>query len=130
MKSGGRWHPADRWHAQGRLSVSTVRASSHRKPEGTAPDVVGGVDSVRITHPFHPWAGREVEVLDHRNVGGIERVLLEGVDGRSAWIPASWTDVASPDPFLVASDSRSCFRVEDLLRLVELVSDLVEGDRA
>ncbi len=56
-----------------------------------------------------------------------ERVLLEGVDGRRTWIPASWTDIASPDPFLVASDGRSSFRVEDLLRLAELVSDLAEG---
>lgn len=94
---------------------------------GTAPDAPGVVDSTRITHPFHPWTGREVEVIDHRNVAGIERVLLEGVDGRRTWIPACWTDLASPDPFLVASDSRSCFRVDDLLRLVELVSDVVLG---
>lgn len=69
-------------------------------------------------------------MLDHRSVGGVERVLLEGVDGRSTWIPASWTDVVSPDPFLVVSDSRCSFRVEDLLRLVELVSDLAKGERA
>ena len=71
-----------------------------------------------------------MEVLDHRNVGGVERVLIEGVDARRTWIPASWTDVVSPDPFLVASDSRSSFRVADLLRLVELVSDLAKGHRS
>ena len=55
---------------------------------------------------------------------GSERVMLEGVDGRRAWIPASWTDVVSPDPFLIASASRSSFRVEDLLRLVQLVAEV------
>jgi len=99
---------------------------SHRKPLGTAPNEAGAVHSTRITHPFHPWTGRKVEVLDHRKVGAGERVLLEGVDGRRTWIPASWTDIASPDPFLVASNSRASFRVEDLLRLVELLSDLAE----
>jgi Family of unknown function (DUF5372) len=57
-------------------------------------------------------------------------VLLEGVDRRRMWIPASWTDIVSPDPFLVTSDSRSSFRVEDLLRLVELMLDLAKGPQA
>ena len=71
-----------------------------------------------------------MEILDRRNVGGVERVLLEVLDGRKAWIPASWTDVVSPDPFVSVSDSRSCFRVEDLLRLIDLVADVAEGGGA
>jgi hypothetical protein len=71
-----------------------------------------------------------VEILDRRNVGGVERVLLQGADGRMAWVPASWTDVVSPDPFVLVSDSRSCFRVADLLRLIELVAEVVKGGGA
>jgi hypothetical protein len=43
-------------------------------------------------------------------------------------MPAAWTDVEGPDPFLVVSAGRACFRVEDLLALVALVAELaVEG---
>jgi len=41
-----------------------------------------------------------------------------------AYFPASWTDVGQPDPFVVLSEGRSMARVEDLLRLVDLVRDL------
>lgn len=79
---------------------------------------------VRITHPFHPWHGRAVELFDHRNVVGVERVLLEDADGLRTWIPAAWTDIGPVDPFLAVSEGRSPFRVEDLVRLVELVSEV------
>jgi len=39
-------------------------------------------------------------------------------------MPATWTDVEGPDPFLVVSAGRSCFRVEDLLALAALVAAL------
>ena len=63
-------------------------------------------------------------MLDHRNVGGVERVLLEQEEGRRAWIPAAWTDLVSADPFVATSAGRSSFRVEDLLRLVELLTEV------
>jgi len=36
-------------------------------------------------------------------------------------MPAEWSDVQGPDPFLVLSGGRSCFRVEDLHALAELI---------
>ncbi len=39
-------------------------------------------------------------------------------------MPAAWTDVEGPDPFLVVSAGRSSFRVEDLLALVALVAEM------
>jgi len=39
-------------------------------------------------------------------------------------LPASWTDVDGPDPFLVLSAGRSWFRTEDLLQLTLLVEEL------
>jgi hypothetical protein len=35
-------------------------------------------------------------------------------------LPASWTDVVAPDPFVVLSAGRSHFRPEDLLQLALL----------
>jgi hypothetical protein len=39
-------------------------------------------------------------------------------------MPATWTDVVGPDPFLVVSAGRSNFRVDDLLALAGLVAEL------
>ncbi len=44
-----------------------------------------------------------------------------------ASFPASWTDVGDPDPFVELSQGRAATRVEDLLRLVQLVEDLQAG---
>jgi hypothetical protein len=42
-------------------------------------------------------------------------------------LPASWTDVDGPDPFLVLSAGRSHFRADDLLQLATLVRALSGG---
>jgi hypothetical protein len=39
-------------------------------------------------------------------------------------MPASWTDVDGPDPFVVLSAGRSWFQTEDLLQLVALFEEL------
>ena len=45
-------------------------------------------------------------------------------DQRIYSLPASWTDVEEPDPFVATSAGRSLFRVEDLLVLSALVQEL------
>lgn len=42
-------------------------------------------------------------------------------------MPAGWTDVEGPDPFLVLAAGRSAFRVDDLLALVRLLAELTAG---
>jgi len=42
-------------------------------------------------------------------------------------LPASWTDVAGSDPFLMVSAGRALFRPEDLLKLARLVAQLQGG---
>ncbi len=42
-------------------------------------------------------------------------------DMEMAYFPASWTDVEEPDPFLGLSQGRALGRVQELLRLVQLV---------
>ena len=39
-------------------------------------------------------------------------------------LPAGWTDVEGPDPFLVVAAGRAHFRVEDLLALAALLEKL------
>jgi hypothetical protein len=39
-------------------------------------------------------------------------------------MPASWTDVAAPDPFVVVAAGRAHFRTTDLLALVRLCREI------
>jgi hypothetical protein len=59
---------------------------------------------------------------------GEERVYFHDAEGRLAAIPAAWTDVFSPDPFVILSAGRSAFRACDLLELARLIAGLREGD--
>jgi hypothetical protein len=45
-------------------------------------------------------------------------------DQRMYSLPAGWTDVGDPDPFVVLSAGRSLFRVEDLLALGALIDEV------
>jgi hypothetical protein len=61
---------------------------------------------------------------------GEERVDYLDEQGRLRMIPASWTSLAAPDPFVVVSSGRSWFRVEDLLALSRLIEAIdTEGLR-
>jgi hypothetical protein len=79
-----------------------------------------------VTHPFHPLHGREFELLDYRNAWGEDRVYFHDDTGQFRRLPASWTDVVGEDPFVAVAAGRSPLRVEDLLRLAELVARLGE----
>lgn len=52
------------------------------------------------------------------------RVFYYTEDEQLAFFPASWTDIAQADWFVVVSRGRSLARFEDLLRLVILIEDL------
>ena len=83
---------------------------------------------VRITHPFHPLFTRQFDLIGYRRSwGGRERVDCLDEQGQLVSIPLAWTDAAEPDPFVVLSGGRAQFRVEDLLRLAELMRGLSEA---
>ncbi|MHC4473133.1 MAG: DUF5372 family protein [Planctomycetota bacterium] len=77
-----------------------------------------------MTHPFHPLLGREFEVVMERHCWGEHRVFFYGPEGDLTSLPAGWTDLVGPDPFVAISAGRACFRPVDLLRLALLVEGI------
>ncbi len=81
-----------------------------------------------MVHPFHPEHGREYELVGFAPTWGEQRVFFREPGGtRIRSMPAAWTDVEGPDPYLVVSAGRSNFRVDDLLTLAALVAELSRG---
>ena len=85
---------------------------------------------MRITHPFHPLFGREIDFVDRQQRWGEDRVLYRDPDGYLLWLPARWTSVEPEDPFVIVSAGRSAFRVADLIDLAALLSALRSGKDA
>lgn len=64
-------------------------------------------------------------MAQYRRSWGREVVDCFNRDGRLVSIELAWTDAAGElDPFVAASAGRSYFRVEDLLRLAEMIERL------
>ncbi len=77
-----------------------------------------------MTHPFHPLRGQRFEFVDCRSCWGQQRVYYYAGSRQLAYIPAAWTDLAEPDPFVIASQGRAIASADDLLRLADLVRGL------
>ena len=77
-----------------------------------------------MTHPFHPWSGREFLFVAVRRTWKQDRVFFFGDDGTLMSLPTAWTDVAEPDVFVTVAAGRSPFRVEDLLVVAEVIDGL------
>jgi hypothetical protein len=77
-----------------------------------------------VTHPFHPWRGREFVFVAVRQAWGEDRVSFFDGDGVQRSLPRAWTDAADLDPFVVLAEGRSAFRVADLVVLADLVAEL------
>jgi hypothetical protein len=76
---------------------------------------------VRITHPFHPQYGQEIDFVSHQHRWGEDRVFFRDRHGHMASLPARWTSVVPEDPFSAMAAGRARFRVDDLIDLVALV---------
>ena len=92
----------------------------------TAPDPVGEQRSVRVSHPFHPWSGREFVFLAVRQTWSEDRVFFLDSQGRQFSLPVGWTDAAEPDPFVTMAAGRCAFRLADLVELRGLIDGLAE----
>jgi hypothetical protein len=85
---------------------------------------------VRVTHPFHPWAGREFEFVKRRHNWWADRVHVRDGAGELVSLPAEWTDVVPEDPFVVVGGGRAPFRLEGLVASSELVASLASARRS
>ena len=84
-----------------------------------------------MTHPFHPWSGREFVFVAIRQTWAEDRVFFLDADGRQYSLPVGWTDAAGPDVFVEMAAGRCPFRVADLLGLALLADGQAPagGDR-
>jgi len=77
-----------------------------------------------VTHPFHPLAGQDFEFVEHRLNWGEDRVYLRAGGGELFCLPAAWTDVVAPDPFVVIAAGRCPFTADDLLAVADMAERL------
>ena len=77
-----------------------------------------------MTHPFHPWSGREFVFLAVRQTWSEDRAFFLDGDGRQYSLPAGWTDAVEPDVFVSVAAGRCPFRLADLLALGQLIEGL------
>ena len=89
-----------------------------------APHRDGAQRRFRVTHPFHPLAGREFDLVTYRHNWGEDRVYFHDDDGALKSLPARWTSVFPEDPFVVVAAGRSPFRIGDLRELSDLLRRL------
>ena len=79
----------------------------------------------RITHPFHPRRGEELERIGYRRSFGGEVVDGRDATGALVTLPLAFTDAAGEaEPFLAISAGRAFFRADDLLRLAEIMAEM------
>ena len=90
----------------------------------TAPHGDVADTNFEITHPHHPLRGQRFKLVTYRHNWGEDRVYFHNTEGRLSSIPACWTTVVAPDPFVAVAGGRCFFRYEDLLQLVELMEKL------
>jgi len=77
-----------------------------------------------VTHPFHPWHGRQFAFFQLGQNWGEWRVWIFDEAEQLRSLPAGWTDAAPPDPVVVMAAGRAHFRLEDLRRLKVLLDAL------
>ena len=92
----------------------------------TAPHSDKAQQFFTIIHPFHPWRGRRLELIDLRRRWGQWRVYYLTEQGHTSYLPASWTDAGPRDPFVEQAHGRAIARLEDLLGLTRLTAGTVK----
>ena len=80
-----------------------------------------------MTHPFHPWHGREFVFVALRHTWGDDRVFFLDGDAVLKSLPTAWTDAAATDVFVAIAAGRSPFRAEDLVALAAMVTCARDG---
>jgi Family of unknown function (DUF5372) len=68
--------------------------------------------------------GCDFEFVEHKLNWGEDRVWLHDENGTLFSLPAGWTDVPAPDPFVVVAAGRCPFTAESLLAVADLLDRL------
>ena len=107
----------------------SIRGIPVRRPTllqrySNTPDTDRKDTKFKITHPFHPLYNQEFDLIVCRHNWGEYRVYFHDSNQLLISVPASWTSIATEDPFVKIAAGRSRFRSEDLLRLCNLIEDL------
>ena len=89
-----------------------------------APYSYNGIHKFRVTHPFHPLYGREYEIIKYKRIQGRDRVFFHQKDGSIGSLPLAWCDLRPLDPYLDIEGKHSPFRVEDLLKLSDIIKEV------
>jgi Family of unknown function (DUF5372) len=80
-----------------------------------------------VAHPFHPLSGQQFPLIAQRLAWGEPRVFFhDPATGRLRSLPAAWTNLAPPDPFVVLAAGRAILRFTDLQTLRRLLHDVDE----
>ena len=61
-----------------------------------------------MTHPFHPWVGREFVFVAVRQTWGEDRVFFFDEDGAQRSLPRGWTDAGDVDVFVAVAGAARC----------------------
>ena len=68
--------------------------------------------------------------MGYAHTWGESRVFYRESDSQAVRsLPATWTDVEEPNPFIAVGKGRSYFRVDDLLTLAGFLHELGQGRR-
>jgi hypothetical protein len=79
---------------------------------------------VRVTHPFHPLFEQTLDFVERRPGWGDDLIFYRDHLGYVTALPTRWTNLQEEDPFLAVSAGRSRFRVDDLIDLAVLITEL------
>jgi hypothetical protein len=109
------------------IQASSIARSIPWKPQANAPEAADAAPRFRVIHPFHPLFGHSLELAAQAREWGEERVYYRDLTGRMRFLPARWTSVAVPDPFVLIAAGGAHFRLEDLIRLHDRVKELQGG---
>jgi hypothetical protein len=89
--------------------------------QSTTHDINDSLQFFRITHPFHPYTGKQFQIVAWQRNWSEDRVYFKDDKQRLKSVPTGWTDLVVDDPVVFLSDGCSHFKVSDLLELAELM---------
>lgn len=96
---------------------------SHSRTPSTTVDRNDSTGRFRITHPFHPFTGREFDVVTWRHNWSEDRVYFLDDEEKLRSLPSQWTSLVPEDPAMTMGVASAHFRLAELLELISLLRE-------